>query len=31
MTYDRVIATCSMDGKRLGDLMRERGIEEGGR
>lgn len=30
-SYDRVIATCSMDGKRLGEMMRERGIREGGR
>lgn len=30
-SWDRVIATCTLDGRALGDLMRERGIEEGGR
>ncbi|MSO71121.1 MAG: hypothetical protein EXQ88_03790 [Alphaproteobacteria bacterium] len=30
-SYDRVIATCRLDGARLGDLMRQRGIREGGR
>lgn len=30
-SYDRVIATCRLDGKRLGDLMREAGVIEGGR
>lgn len=28
--YDRVIATCRLNGVRLGDLMREAGIAEGG-
>lgn len=31
VSYDRVIATCRIDGRRIGDLMREAGIEEGGR
>jgi endonuclease YncB( thermonuclease family) len=30
-SYDRIIATCRLDGRRLGDLMRSRGIAEGGR
>lgn len=30
-SYDRIIATCRLDGKRLGDLMRAQGIAEGGR
>lgn len=30
-SYDRVIATCRLDGVRLGDLMRREGINEGGR
>lgn len=30
-SYDRVIATCRLEGKRLGDLMRARGIRQGGR
>ena len=30
-SYDRVIATCRLNGQRLGDLMRSRGIAEGGR
>jgi endonuclease YncB( thermonuclease family) len=30
-SHDRVIATCRLDGVRLGDLMRREGIEEGGR
>lgn len=28
--YDRVVATCRIDGKRLGDLMRAAGVQEGG-
>jgi hypothetical protein len=31
VSYDRVTATCRIDGRRIGDLMREAGIEEGGR
>jgi len=30
-SYDRIVATCRLNGKRLGDLMRARGIAEGGR
>jgi endonuclease YncB( thermonuclease family) len=30
-SYDRIIATCRLNGQRLGDLMRARGIAEGGR
>lgn len=30
VSHDRVIATCRLDGRRLGDLMREAGIKEGG-
>lgn len=30
-SYDRVIATCTLNGVPLGDLMRARGIKEGGR
>lgn len=30
-SYDRIIATCRLNGQRLGDLMRDRGIAEGGR
>ena len=30
-SYDRIIATCRLNGQRLGDLMRARGIREGGR
>lgn len=30
-SYDRVIATCRLGGERLGDLMRARGIRQGGR
>mgnify|MGYP001417497457 CR=1 FL=1 len=30
VSYDRVIATCRLNGKRLGDLMRAAGIQEGG-
>lgn len=31
ISYDRVIATCRIAGRRIGDLMREAGVEEGGR
>jgi endonuclease YncB( thermonuclease family) len=31
VSYDRVIAVCRIGGRRIGDLMREAGIEEGGR
>ena len=31
VSYDRVIATCRIGGRRIGDLMREAGVEEGGR
>lgn len=30
-SYDRVIATCRINGRRIGDLLREAGAEEGGR
>ncbi len=30
VSWDRVIATCRLDGRRIGDLMREAGIREGG-
>jgi len=30
ISFDRVIATCRLNGRRLGDLMREAGIQEGG-
>lgn len=30
-SYDRVVAACSIDGRALGDLMRDAGIAEGGR
>ena len=30
-SYDRSVAQCSLQGRRLGVLMREAGIEEGGR
>jgi endonuclease YncB( thermonuclease family) len=29
-SYDRVIATCRVNGRRIGDLMREAGVQEGG-
>ena len=29
-SYDRVIATCRIGGRRIGDLMRAAGIQEGG-
>lgn len=29
-SYDRVIATCRINGRRIGDLMREAGVHEGG-
>lgn len=31
VSYDRVIATCRIAGRRIGDLMREAGVEEGDR
>lgn len=31
ISYDRVIATCQINGRRIGDLLREAGAEEGGR
>jgi len=31
VSYDRVIATCRIGGRRIGDLLREAGVEEGGR
>ena len=30
VSFDRIIATCRLNGERLGDLMREAGIKEGG-
>lgn len=30
-SYGRVIATCRLDGRRIGDLLREADAEEGGR
>jgi endonuclease YncB( thermonuclease family) len=30
-SYDRVVAHCSLNGAALGDLMRSRGVVEGGR
>lgn len=30
-SYDRIIATCRLEGRKIGDLMRARGIREGGR
>ncbi|RZJ19101.1 MAG: nuclease [Brevundimonas sp.] len=30
-SYDRVVARCALDGVSLGDLMRRRGVPEGGR
>ena len=30
ISYDRVIATCRIDGRRIGDLMRAAGVDEGG-
>lgn len=29
-SYDRVVATCRLDGSSLGDLLRRAGVEEGG-
>lgn len=29
-SYDRVVAHCSLNGAALGDLMRQRGVPEGG-
>lgn len=31
VSYDRVIAICRTSGRRIGDLLREAGAEEGGR
>jgi endonuclease YncB( thermonuclease family) len=31
VSYDRVIAVCRIGGRRIGDLLREAGVEEGGR
>lgn len=30
-SYDRVVARCTLDGASVGDLMRRRGVAEGGR
>lgn len=30
-SWDRVVAVCTLDGRAVGDLMRERGVAEGGR
>lgn len=30
-TYDRVVATCTLNGTSLGSLMRRAGVREGGR
>ncbi len=30
-SYDRVVSVCTLDGRSLGDLMREAGIAEGGK
>jgi len=30
-SYDRVVATCRLDGRRIGDLLREGDAAEGGR
>lgn len=30
-SYDRVVARCTLNGVSLGDLMRRRGVREGGR
>ena len=29
-SYDRIIATCRIQGERIGDIMRAKGIKEGG-
>ena len=29
-SYDRVVADCSIDGRSIGDLMRDQGVREGG-
>jgi micrococcal nuclease len=29
-SWDRTVAVCTLDGERLGDLMRRKGIPEGG-
>ena len=31
VVYDRVIAACRLNGRRVGDLLREAGGREGGR
>ncbi|ODT87039.1 thermonuclease family protein [Phenylobacterium sp. SCN 70-31] len=30
-SYDRVVARCTLDGVSVGDLMRQAGVQEGGR
>lgn len=30
VVYDRVIATCRLNGRRVGDLLRAAGVREGG-
>lgn len=30
IVYDRVIATCRLNGRRVGDLLRSAGVREGG-
>jgi endonuclease YncB( thermonuclease family) len=30
ITYDRVLAVCSIDGRRVADMLREAGVPEGG-
>lgn len=30
ISHDRVIATCRLNGRRLGDLLRDAGVPEGG-
>lgn len=30
IVYDRVIATCRLEGRRVGDLLRAAGVREGG-
>lgn len=30
-SYDRVIATCALGGRTLGEMMRDKGVAEGGR
>lgn len=31
VSYDRVVAICRVNGRNIGDLLREAGVEEGGR